>query len=174
MATPKFTPVAPDSRSRGYASPDSVPDAWLPNRPGEIAGFAPVGPRRGNPGPDQGFALKIARRIAPSLHVGDNEHVDDVVRGCLGVALRRASLFSRAPTVHDVRIAFTIWGYLDEQPPAELVELRRGMFAGLRHVGHHYTEAREVVDLVPEATLTMTRDEVDEAYPSRWRELLGV
>ena len=35
------------------------------------------------------------------------------VGGVLGIALRRASEFSRAPVIHDLTIAFTIWGFLD-------------------------------------------------------------
>ena len=99
------------------------------------------------------------------------EHVEDAIRGCLGVALRRASLFSRAPVVHDLKMAFTMWGFLDEMPPTDLIEFRQPLFAGLRHVGHHYAEARVVADMVPEATLRLTPAEIDA---SRWRELLGV
>jgi len=101
------------------------------------------------------------------------EHIDDAIRGCLGVALRRASIFSRAPVVHDLTIAFTIWGFHDPNPPAELVELRRTMFEGLRLVGHHYTEARIVADLPPEATLRMAPAQVADAYPADWRTLVG-
>ncbi|MCB0986121.1 MAG: hypothetical protein KDB06_15835, partial [Ilumatobacter sp.] len=97
---------------------------------------------------------------------------DDAIRGCLGIALRRASLFSRAPVVHDLTIAFTIWGYLDADAPADLVEDRWPRFRGLAHA-HHYTEARALADMVPEATLRMTPDAVRTAYPSRWRELTG-
>ena len=171
MAAPKFSPVAPTSRARAYRSPDHVPDNWMPDRPAEIPGFQPQGPRRGNPGPDQGFALRIARQLAPSLHMQGGEHVEDCIRGCLGVALRRASLFSRAPVVHDVKMAFTMWGFLDEMPPTDLIEFRQPLFAGLRHVGHHYAEARVVADMVPEATLRLTPAEIDV---SGWRELLGV
>ncbi len=145
----------------------------MPDRPAEIAGFQPVGPRRGNPGPDQGFALRLASQLAPSLHLQEREHRDDAVRGCLGVALRRASLFSRAPVIHDVRMAFKMWGFFDEIPPAGLVEFRRPLFAGLRHTGHHYTEARVVADMVPQATLELTPAALDVDYPSRWRELIG-
>ncbi len=62
--------------------------------------------------------------------------------GCTAVALRRASLFGRAPVIHDLRIAFTIWGYLDAAPPAELVELRRPLFEGVANSLHHYEERR--------------------------------
>lgn len=173
MAAPKFSPVATTDRARGYESPDHVPANWMPNRPAEIAGFQPSGPRRGNHGPDQGFALRIAARLSPQIQLQPGEHLDDAVRGCLGIALGRSSLFSRAPVVHDVRLAFTIWGYFDEQPPTELIELRTKLFAGLRHVAHHYTEARVVADMVPDATLQLTPEAAAAMYPASWRELVG-
>lgn len=173
MAAPRFSPVPPTERPRAYASPDHVPEPWNPDRPGEIDGFQPDGPRLGAQGPDQGFALRIASKLRPKLELQDGEDADDVVQGCLGVALRRASIFSRAPVVHDWTIAFTIWGYYDADPPTELVELRRPMFEGLRHHGHHYLEARAVADMPPEQTLRMTPQQVTDAYPADWRELLG-
>ncbi len=174
MAAPKFTPVTPTDSPRAYGSPDYVPGSWTPDRPGEIEGFQPRGDRLGAPGPDQGFAIKIANSLRPQLRVGDRENVEDAIQGCLGVALRRASLFSRAPVVHDLVIAFTVWGFLDDEPPADLLALRTGLFEGLRHVGHHYMEARRVVDQVPTETLLMTPAQVEEAYPGEWRSLLGV
>jgi hypothetical protein len=173
MAAPKFRPVDAIDRSRAYTSPDHVPASWQPDRPGEIEGFQPDGDRLGTPGPDQGFALRIARRLVPELHLQEGEHADDVVRGCLGVGLRRASMFSRAPVVHDLRIAFTIWGLFDPDPPAELVALRRELFEGLRHVGHHYTEARVVADMPPADVLRLTPAEIEERYPAEWPALLG-
>ena len=127
----------------------------------------------GSMGPDQGFALTIATKLAPRLHVPDDERLDDAIRGCVNIALRRASLFSRAPVVHDLNIAFTIWGFYDEAPPSELVELRGTLFEGLRFVGHHYTEARRVADMVPEATLQMAPTRVAGLYPADWRRLVG-
>jgi hypothetical protein len=174
MAAPKFSPVGPIDDARAYSSPDHVPDPWVPDRPGEIDGFQPSGDRLGAPGPDQGYALHLANRFRTRLVLTDGEHADDAIRGCLGVALRRASRFSRAPVVHDLTIAFNIWGFLDTAAPADLVELRRPLFEGLRHVTHHYSEARVVADMVPERTLAMTPDAVAAAYPARWRELVGV
>jgi len=174
MAAPKFTPVAPTDAPRAYGSPEHVPASWAPDRPGEIVGFQPRGVQLGAQGPDQGFAIKIANALRPQLHVGERDNVDDVIRGCLGVALRRASLFSRAPVVHDLTIAFTVWGYLDPDPPADLVEMRTPLFEGLRHVGHHYLEARAVADQVPVETLQMTPAQVQQAYAGDWRSLLGV
>ncbi len=172
MAAPRFSPVPPTDHPRYYASPDHVPEPWTPDRPGDIEGFQPSGPQLGAQGPDQGYALRIASRLRPKLQL-QGEHVDDVVRGCLGVALRRASLYSRAPVVHDLDIAFTIWGFYDPDPPTELVELRARLFEGLRLVGHHYTEARLVADMVPESTLRMTPGQVTSAYPAEWRRLVG-
>ncbi|BAN01619.1 hypothetical protein [Ilumatobacter coccineus] len=174
MAAPKFSPVAPRDAIRYYESPDHVPDAWVPTRPGDITGFQPKGDRLGAPGPDQGFAIKIANSLRPKLHLQAGENADDVVRGCLGVALRRASMFSRAPVVHDLTIAFTVWGFYDEAPADELVAIRSAMFEGLRHVGHHYTESRQVVDAVPASTLEMTPAAVEQAYRADWRSLLAV
>ncbi|MGB0113561.1 MAG: hypothetical protein WBP59_10105, partial [Ilumatobacteraceae bacterium] len=164
MAAPKFSPVPPTLHARSYASPEHVPASWQPDRPGDIEGFQPVGTRLGDPGPDQGYALRIARQLRPRIRVQPGENVDDAIRGCLGVALRRASIFSRAPVIHDLTIAFTIWGFFDEQPPAELVELRGSMFEGLRLTNHHYAEGRAVADLAPEATLRMTPAAIDDAY----------
>ena len=174
MSAPKYRPVAPNDSTRFYESPDHVPDTWMPDRPGEIDGFQPSGDRLGSPGPDQGFAIKIANSLRPLLHHTAGENEDDIVQGCLGVALRRASLFSRAPVVHDLTVAFTIWGFYDEDPDPELVRARSAMFEGLRHVGHHYTEARQVADAVPESTLRMSPEAVGSAYASDWRSLLAL
>jgi hypothetical protein len=173
MAAPRFSPVSPTEHPRYYASPDHVPEQWMPDRPGDIEGFQPDGPRLGEQGPDQGYALHLAAQLRPKVQLQPGEHIDDVIRGCLGVALRRASMFSRAPVVHDLTIAFTIWGFYDADPPSGLVELRRTMFEGLRLVGHHYMEARAVADLPPDATLRMTPAQVAAAYPAEWETLVG-
>lgn len=173
MAAPKFAPSSPIDDARSYRSPDHVPGRWMPDRPAEIRGFQPEGARMGYQGPDQGFGLKIANTFRPRLHLSEGEHSDDVVRGCLGIALRRASLYSRAPVVHDFTVAFGAWGFLDADPPTELVQFRRGRFAGLANVVHSYDRQRALVDMVPESTLRMTPQQVLSAAPARWRELVG-
>lgn len=172
MAAPKSAPAGP-LESTYYSSPDVVPPKWTPDRPGVIDGPQPVGPRLGTPGPDQGFALTIAHRLVPQLHLHGKERIDDAVRGCVAIALRRASLYSRAPIVHDVRLAFTIWGFFDPSPPNELRRVREALFEGVGDTNHHYAECRKIVDLVPEKTLRMTPGQVDIAYPERWGELTG-
>ena len=172
MAAPKFAPAG-ERESRYYSSPAVVPSPWDPDRPGVVEGLQPVGPRMGAQGPDQGFALTIATRLAPKLHLQGLERLDDAIRGCLGIALRRASLFSRAPVVHDVMIAFTIWGFFDENPPADLVGRRPMLFEGVGNVNHHYAEGRVIADLVPESTLRLTPEQATAAYPAQWKELTG-
>jgi hypothetical protein len=173
MAAPKFAPVSPVDEPRSYESPDVVPSSWVPNRPGELDGFQPVGERLGYQGPDQGFAIKIANGFRDRLHLQPGEHSADAIRGCLGVALRRASMFSRAPVVHDLTIAFTVWGFLDDAPPAELVALRMRLFEGVDNVLHHYDEGRAIVDMIPASTLRMSPSQVEAAYPERWKDLIG-
>lgn len=172
MAAPKSAPAGA-RESRYYTSPDVVPDAWSPDRPGVVEGLQPRGQRLGSQGPDQGFALAIAERLAPTLHLHGAERRDDAIRGCVGIALRRASVYSRAPVVHDLTLAFTIWGFFDENPPADLLRRRHELFEGVGNVTHHYAEGRKIADLVPESTLRMTPDGAKAAYPARWPDLTG-
>jgi hypothetical protein len=173
MAAPEFVPVPAALRPRGYESPDHVPEPWMPERPAELTGRQPEGPRFGYQGPDQGYALLLAERFRDRLHVRPDEQVDDAIAGAMPVALRRASIVGRAPVIHDLTVAFTVWGFLDPSPPDELVDLRRAMFTGVAHP-HHYAERRAIADQVPEATLRLLPVDVRSAYPGRWRELLGV
>ena len=173
MAAPKFSPSSPVEDTRGYQSPPHVPDAWRPMRPAEIHGFQPEGGRLGYQGPDQGFAIKLANTFKGRIHVGSHESEADAVRGCLCIALRRASMFSRAPVIHDLTIAFTAWGFLDENPLQELLTLRRRLFEGVGNVVHHYDEGRILADSFPKATLRMSPEQVDAAFPAQWRDLVG-
>ncbi len=174
MAAPPFVPTSSTASVRAYSSPDSIPDAWSADRPGDLVGRQPHGARLGYQGPDQGYAIGLAKRFAPQLKLQLGERRDDVVHGLLGVALRRASIFGRAPVMHDLRVAACAWGFLHAEPPTELTALRRRMFEGAANVTHHYAEARAIVDQVPEATLRMTPQQVESAFPQRWKELLGL
>jgi len=146
----------------------------MPRRPGDLDGRQPRAPRFGYQGPDQGYAFTLVERFRDRIHVGEGESIDDAFRGCLNIALKRASLFGRAPTVHDLTIAFTMWGFLDGNAPDDLRQERSALFAGVADTDHHYSEGRALADMVPEATLRRTHDDVAAAYPSRWRELVGL
>src|SRR5690349_19491448 len=131
MAAPKFAPMDPTAHPRGYESPPYVPDPWLPDRPAEVDGRQPTGPALGCQGPDQGYALSLAARVRPRLQLAPGESADDVLTGIVAIATRRASLYGRAPVMHDLTIGLTAWGFLDPAPPAELVAARRPLFMGL-------------------------------------------
>ena len=66
----------------------------------------------------------------PRLHLRAGEKAGDVLAGCVTVAMKRASLFGRAPITADLRIAFEHWGYLDPGAPIEVVASRRALFGG--------------------------------------------
>src|SRR4029453_10385745 len=86
--------------------------------------------------------------------------------GGVAVALKRASLLGRAPVVTDLPVAFTIWGFLGE-PPDELIELRRPLFAEVANP-HHYPAQRRIADLVSGEVLRMSPQEIAEAHRDGW------
>ena len=178
MAAPEFVPLKPNDRPRGYSSPPRRDDTWFPDRPGELvtSGGQPDvdAGRMGAPGPDQGYLLSLVPLLRDELHLADGEHRSDVEVGGVAIALKRASLFGRAPVVHDLRVAYAVWGFLDPNAPADLVAERRRRFEGVHHTAHHYPELRAVADAVPEATLRRPPAEVTAAHAADWRALLSL
>jgi hypothetical protein len=174
MAAPKFAPVSPTDVVRSYESPEYVPAAWEPGRPAEIVGRQPSGERLGYQGPDQGYVLKLAERFRDRVVVTAGESIEDAICGSVNIALRRASLFGRAPVIHDMTIAFTIWGWLDAGAPADVVARRNELFEGVANTNHHYTEGRLIADLIPESTLRLDPPTATAAYASgKWHDLTG-
>jgi hypothetical protein len=146
------------------------PDRWTLDRPAEqVELAAPVGPRLGTTGPDLGYGLKLARRLEGDLVLTPGEHSNDVVAGCFACGARRAAAFGRAPTIHDMRWAYALWGYLGGAPEA-LVAWRRPLFQG---AAHHYWDQRRIVDAVRPEALRLTPTEARE-HVSAWRDRLIV
>jgi len=170
MAAPEFVPVKPLDDVRTYASPPRRPDSWRATRPGDLDAGQPRGPRFGNQGPDQGYVLTLVPKFDGKLRLNSDERLDDVTAGCVAVALKRASLFGRAPVIHDLTAAFSLWGYLDEEPPAELVRLRKRVFAGVGNP-HHWIELSRLVDGVPDETLQRPHAAITA---SAWQDLIDV
>jgi len=168
MAAPKYVPTDHNG-PKSYRSPDVVPSSWTSPRAGSLDGTQPEGAALGNQGPDQGYALLLAREFGDKVLLVADEHHHDVMAGAVEVAMKRASIFGRAPVVHDIEIALRVWGFLDESPP-ELVEFRR-CFAGLSNP-HHWRELRDVVAMVPEETLRMSPSEVRASHVADWAKLL--
>ena len=171
MSAPKFVPVATVG---AFRDGEELPPAaeWRSDRPAEVAVHQPKGRRLGTPGPDQGYALKLANSFHGKLELVDGEHEHDVVLGCLGIALRRASLFGRAPVIYDLDLAFAVFGFTGEgATPAGLVAYRTPRFEA---AGHHYEVQRGLTDLVPETTLRMTPASVKQTVAfGEWRSLLN-
>jgi len=173
MAAPEHVPVDRTQPVRGYESPPRRPEPWLSDRPGEIVEEGqPRGDRLGHQGPDQGYMLKLARRFEGTLTLTAGEHEKDALAGAVAVALKRASLFGRAPVIHDLTVALTVWGYLDDTPAPELVELRKRLFEEVSHP-HDYAELAHIVHLVPARTLRLIPSYVAEEHRRDWRSLLG-
>src|SRR5439155_31489 len=82
--------------------PIHPPGHWKADRPADLRGGQPRGPMFGDPGPDQGYALVLARRFEDRLQLTEGEHREDVVAGCVGVANKRSSLLGRAPVIYDL------------------------------------------------------------------------
>ena len=166
MAQPEYVPLQAGDRVRA-AERLPAHGGWRQDRAAELlTPDLPTGHQLGSPGPDQGYGLTLAERFSDRLELTEVEHADDVVTGCLGVGLRRASMFGRAPVIFDLELAFTVWGYLGDAPP-DLVEFRVPIIQG---AAHDYWVQRHVVDRVAEATLRSTPAQV-RARLTEWRTL---
>jgi hypothetical protein len=169
MAAPDYVPVLPEDRPRtGEPTPPARP--WKPGRPGDsvsITGVQPQGPRFGRPGPDLGYALTLASLYDDRLQLRNGEDRHDVVIGCVSVAMERAALFGRAPVVHDLELAFTLFGFVGGAPD-DLAETRNRWFAG---AAHDYHRRQTLADRVPQSTLRLTPAHVRDNL-ARWRELI--
>ena len=167
MTQPSFVPIVEaDQVRRAYRL--RVPAIWTQSRPSELRGPSqPAGFKLGTPGPDQGFALKLARRFEDRLQLAPGESVEDAMAGSTAVAMRRCARFGRAPVVHDLTFGFTLWGFLGGAPD-DLVEARGPLF---RAASHHYQAQRAIADSVAEETLRMTPEAV-AGQLGQWRTML--
>ena len=83
--------------------------------------------------------------------------------------MRRAAHFGRAPVIHDLTLAATLWGF-DDGAPADLIAVREPLF---RAASHHYQVQRTIADCEPVATLRLTPEQVGERLAD-WRDLLDL
>ena len=171
MGAPRHLPLPAIDDASGYSSPDVVPTSWMNRRPGDLACEQPSGGFMGYQGPDQGFALRLRRAFREQLRIGEGEHLEDVESGCVQIALKRASIFGRAPVIHDLEIAYRVWGFLDDEADPRLVRERSRWFEGVSET-HHYSDVRRLVAIVSSETLQMSPDAVRDQYASDWKALL--
>jgi hypothetical protein len=123
----------------------------------------------GDPGPDLGYGLKLAKRFEDQLQLAPGESAEDAVAGCFAVGTRRASMFGRAPVIYDMELAYALWGFLGGAP-SDLVAFRVALF---KSAGHHYELQREIVGRVREETLRLTPAQVRQRL-GEWQELIEV
>ena len=169
MAQPDYVPLVPSDVVRPSLRL-STPRSWVQDRPAELVSLRPpTGPRFGATGSDLGFGLKLAQLVAQRAVLAEGEHHEDMVAGCFATGSRRASIFHRAPVVHDMELSFTMWGFMPGAPP-ELVVFRRPLFAG---VAHDYSRERALVDDVEEAALRLSPSVVASGLAANWRSWLG-
>lgn len=171
MGAPQYVPTDPTDPPH-YQAPQRRPGGWMADRPGELRGGQPTAARLGRQGPDQGYALRLARVLADELELVDREAEDDVIAGCVAVGLKRASLFGRAPIMDDLRAAAAVWGF-DRPADDALVSERTRAFAEIAN-NHHYEERRAVADAVPDEILSLDLDEIQQRARDDWRSVLAL
>ncbi len=178
MTQPRYAPILEQHEVREVQR-IGPPAPWEPHRPGEFRPGPQVGRPAGLgiPGPDQGYALRLAERFQDRLELDPGEHAKDVLAGAVAVALSRAALYGRAPVATDIELALSLFGYLTSEggpsAPRDLIDFRRDRFAG---AAHDYWRRRALADQVPEKALRMTPlavGELRDTHRDGWRELLG-
>jgi hypothetical protein len=169
VTQPDYVPVRSTDRVRP-SDRLTVPGPWRQDRPAEQTTLTPpTNGRFGTTGPDLGYGLKLAKRLAARITVAPGESVDDAVAGCFACGTRRAGSYGRAPVIYDMEWAYILWGYLGDAP-ADLVAARVPLFRG---AAHHYDDQRAIVDAVAETTLRLTPAEVRAGLGS-WRSLVTI
>lgn len=171
MAAPQFVPTDPNQQVRSYTSPPPRAGGWQADRPGEIDGLQPVGEQLGTPGPDQGYALTLSKRFKGRLQLAEGEYEGDALAVGAAVAMKRAGLLGRAPVVHDLTAAFTVWGLLDPTADPELVALRTEWFEEV-HLTIHYPTMRRIADSVREEILLQPHSAIEAEYRADWRSCI--
>ena len=125
----------------------------------------------GHPGPDQGYALRLVKQFKDKVFLASGEHWEDAAEVAVLTALKRASLFGRAPCTYDIEVGLCIWGYLDTNPEDGLVDLRKDNFG---HIGsaHNYLMRRNVSDAISATGLKRSPELIRMDYEQNWRVMI--
>jgi len=143
-------------QSEGNPDPER---RWIPDRPGEFSGSGvPWGGAFGMPGPDAGYALKLA--AGRDLILAENEHRADANIAVAAVAAARASLARRGPTKIDLDAAIVILGYDTE---SDFGPVRAAAIAGS---AHHPQRIRRLVAGIPVDVIEDNADDLRERVAS--------
>jgi hypothetical protein len=114
-----------------------------------------------------GYGLKLAHGFTDRLQLESGESGKDALQGGFACGSRRAAHFGRAPVIHDMEWAYTLWGYLGAGPE-DLVAWRVPLFRG---AADDYWVQRRIVDAVRPEALRLTPAQVCNQLAS-WKEML--
>ncbi len=169
MPTDPFVAVEHDDAPRhrqnlpaGVAYPPSRKSRR--NRPGDVEVGQPSGPLLGNPGPNIGYALGLAKRASAEFVLGAHEQREDAAAVVAEIAMKRASQFGRAPAKHDIEIAIALLGY-DGSAAKDFVEKRQ---RAIHEAAHHYQPRRAIIDTLSDDLLRRSAPELRAAV-TQWR-----
>lgn len=166
MSAPQYVPTAPSDAPRpGDFAQMPPPRPYVP-RPNEQATIPP-GPTFGTPGPDGGYALRLARSFESRLQLAAKERVADALAAGCALAMKRAAQNGRAPTRADVAIGLTALGYLGGAPD-DLVAWRSHELFG---AATDYHLQRRLADGCDAAMLSASLEDVRSMLGDWWRML---
>ena len=170
MAAPKYVP-SPVQQSKYYQSTRKTKHSSGVLRPAEVFKHNVNQEGMGHPGPDQGYALRLVKQFKDKVFLVSGEHWEDASEVAVLTALKRASLFGRAPCTFDIEVGLCIWGYLDPNPEDELVDLRKENFG---HIGsaHNYLTRRKVSDAISSTGLKRSPELIRMEYEQNWRAMI--
>jgi hypothetical protein len=163
VPTDPYVPTTLDEEPRqekNLAPGVHIPPArgWRADRPGDLGAIQPKGPLLGNPGPNVGYALTLAERVAARMMLEPHEHREDAIAVVATIAMKRAATFGRAPVSTDVEFAMELLGYLGDAPE----DVRTWRPDVIRSAAHDYAVQRAVVDTVGTGLLRLPIAELPE------------
>ena len=170
MAAPKDGP-SPVQQTKFYQSTRKTKHSSGIPRPAEVLKHNENQAGIGHPGPDQGYALRLVKQFEEKVFLFTGEHWEDASEVAVLTALKRASLFGRAPCVYDIEVGLCIWGYLDSNPDDELIELRKDNFGHIGS-GHNYLMRRYVSDAISSSGLKRPPEIIRMDYEQNWRTMI--
>jgi len=171
MATDPFVAPKLEDRPRqeqnlspGVHYPPAEP--WRPRRAGDLRGGQPTGTLLGTPGPNIGFARKLAQGRADTIRLAPHESLDDALAVVAELAMRRSATIPRAPVVHDVDFAIRLLGY--DREASDASEWRKAAVDG---AAEDWPRRRMIVDGVPDRLLRVSKPDLEAHLEEAQEEL---
>ncbi len=155
--------IAPADRPR--PTPEPAPARrWRPNRPGDLhaPSQVPWGGAFGTPGPDTGYALKLASEAVIEIEAGESrENVESLL---VLIMSARASLFGKAPSFNDLRFGLLLLGAhpADQGPPAAPARLAEHRQHWAPRVANDRAAARRLASLLSPPLLRLSVAELQD------------